>query len=149
MGGHAVNRRRLPALWILSAVPLVASLWALWPAWQAWQAHPPTLQTLAQQRQALQFQLQEAEALRQKPIPSSVEAQNLIQSISKKHLGSTPLVLPGQGLQIQINGVSADRLALGWQEIRSLTSASVVRADLTAQADLWSGTLVFKLAQKP
>jgi type II secretory pathway component PulM len=97
----------------------------------------------------MQLQQQEVEALRKKPIPSPLEAQSLIHALSKQHFGSTPIGLPGQGLQVQLNGVNAERLALGWQEIRAQTSASVVRVDLTASGPLWSGTLVFKLAQKP
>lgn len=138
--------------WLLAALALLALLalpWALWPAWQLRQAHPGTLIKLTQQRQAMQLQQQEAQALLKKPVPNPVEAQTLIQSLSKQHFGSTPVSVPGQGLQIQLRQVDAAQLALGWQEIRLQTSASVVSADLTAQGKLWSGTLVFKLAQKP
>ncbi len=133
----------------LIALALAAASWALGPAWQQWRAHPQPLHKLAPQRQAMQLQQQEVEALRKKPIPSPFEAQTLIHALSKQHFGSTPIGLPGQGLQVQLNGVNAERLALGWQEIRAQTSARVVRVDLTASGPLWSGTLVFKLAQKP
>ncbi len=133
----------------VAVLALLAMLWGLWPAWQLWQAHPQTLQKLGQQRQVMQGLQQEVEVLLKKPVPAPAEAQTLIQSISKRHFGSTPIGVPGQGLQIQISGVSAQQLALGWQEIRSQTSASVVSADLTANGSQWTGTLVLKLAQKP
>lgn len=144
-----MNLQRSHLRWGVWALTLAALLWVLWPAWQRWQAHPQALRQLAQQRQSMLLGQQEVETLLKKPVPSPVEAQALIQAISKQHLGSTPIALPGQGLQIRFSQVGAQPLALAWQEIRTQTSASVTHADLTAQGALWSGTLVLQLAQKP
>lgn len=144
-----MNRPRSHLRWGLWALTLAIVLWALWPAWQRWLAHPQALNQLAQQRQAMQWGQQEVQSLLNKPVPSPLEAQTLIQAISKQHLGSVPIAVPGQGLQIRFSDVAAQPLALAWQEIRTQTSASVVSADLSANGALWSGTLVFKLAQKP
>jgi hypothetical protein len=133
----------------LLGLALLVLPWSLWPAWQAWLAHPEALQQLARQRQAMQLSQQEVQALRLRSVPGAVEAQALIQSLSKQHFGSAPVSVPGPGLQIQLNQVDATQLALGWQEIRAQTSASLVSADLSAKGNRWSGTLVFKLAQKP
>ena len=140
---------RLSWRWLVTLLVVLALPWALWPAWQMWLAQPGALLKLSQQRQIMQLLQQESQTLLNKPVPNPVEAQTLIQSLSKQHFGSTPVSVPGQGLQIQLRQVDAAQLALGWQDIRDQTSASVVSADLTAQGKLWSGTLVFKLAQKP
>jgi type II secretory pathway component PulM len=135
--------------WLLVTLAVLALPWTLWPAWQMWQAHPDGLQQLARQRQSMQWQQQEVQALLKKPVPTQAQAQALIQSLSQQHFGSTAMIVPGPGLQVQLRQVDAAQLALGWQDIRTQTSASVISADLTAQGSQWSGTLVFKLAQKP
>jgi type II secretory pathway component PulM len=140
---------RLSWRWLVVVLAVLTLPWALWPAWQMWQAHPGALLQLSQQRQSMQLLQQESQTLRNKSVPNPVEAQALIQSLSKQHFGHTAVSVPGQGLQIQLRQVDAAQLALGWQDIRDQTSASVVSADLTAQGKLWSGTLVFQLAQKP
>ena len=140
---------RLPWRWLLALLAVLAMPWALWPAWQMWLAHPDALLKLSQQKQTMQLLQQESQTLRNKPVPNPVEAQTLIQSLSKQHFGSTPVSVQGQALQIQLRQVDAAQLALGWQDIREQTSASVVSSDLTAQGKRWSGTLVFQLAQKP
>ncbi|MDI9331622.1 MAG: hypothetical protein QM527_10000 [Alphaproteobacteria bacterium] len=141
------TRRWLPGL--LGAVATLALLWGLWPAWLLWQDQDSRWQALTRQRMAMQAAQQEAQALQQKSVPSVSEAQAQIQSISRRHLGASATPLPDGGMQIQINGVAPQALALGWDEIRQLTSASVQRTDLAQNAQGWSGTLVFKLAQKP
>ena len=143
-----MNQRRWISL-ALAAVAALALLWGLWPAWTLWLNQDERWNELARQRQTMQAALQEAQTLQKKSMPSVAEAQTLIQSIGKQRLGATASTLPDSGIQLQLSAVSPQQLAQGWEEIRTQTSASLLRADLKQNAEGWSGTLVFKLAQKP
>ena len=89
---------------------------------------------------------------RRKPkptLPSPAEAQNRIQAIAQQQLKTVAQGSPGAGIRLTLNGVAPQQLAQAWADIRSQTSASVVQADLVQGPQGWSGTLVFKLAQRP
>lgn len=138
--------------WLIASLALVAAialLWGLWTAWGLWQTQEARWSELARQRQTMQAALQEAQALQKKSVPGLTEAQSLIQNISSQRLAAPAVALPDASMQIQLIGVSPRQLGQGWDEIRTQTSATLVRADLTQGPMGWSGTLVFKLAQKP
>jgi type II secretory pathway component PulM len=127
----------------------LALLWALWPAWTLWRSHEEQLQQLSRLRQHMQLAQQEAQALQKKTLPGTMEAQSQIQSITKQRFGATAVSMADSSYQVRLNGVQAQVLAQGWSEIRSQTSAQVTQADLRWGPQGWSGTMTFKLAQKP
>ena len=133
----------------LLGIALLALGWQVGPAWQLWRNHTTQWDDLTRLRLGMLAAQKEARDLLQKPIPGQAEAVAQIQAISRQRFGAVPVNLPGTTLQIQIRSLSADQLAQGWNEIRTLTSASVTQADLTMGPQGWTGSLVFKLAQKP
>ena len=133
----------------LALVILLALLWLIGPAWQLWRTHESQWNLLSQVRLRMLQSQQEVQALRQKSVPTAAEATAQIQAIGRQRFGATAVILPGASLQMTLRSVAPEQLASGWNEIRSQTSASLVQADLTEQGQGWSGTLVFKLAQKP
>ncbi|MEY2661390.1 MAG: hypothetical protein RLZZ123_2562 [Pseudomonadota bacterium] len=143
-----MNRTRI----LYASLALIASLallWGLWPAWTLWLDRHDRWAELVQQQQRMQTALQEAQTLQKKSLPSLAESQSLIQTISRQRFGVPPINLPGGSVQIPINAVSPQQLAQGWDDIRTQTSARVVRAELDQTPQGWSGTLIFKLPQKP
>ena len=133
----------------LAGVILLALLWLIGPAWALWSSHETQWQRLSQLRLSMLQSQQEVQALRQKSVPTAAEATAQIQALSRQHFGTTAVILPGATLQMTLRLVSPEQLATGWNEIRTQTSASLVQADLANPGPGWSGTLVFKLAQKP
>ncbi|MEY2622274.1 MAG: hypothetical protein RIT26_2094 [Pseudomonadota bacterium] len=133
----------------LGLIAGIALLWGLWPAWTLWQHRHERWAELVQQQQRMQAAMQEAQTLQKKSLPSLQESQSLIQAISRQRFGVPPIVLPAGNFQIPLNAVSPQQLAQGWEDIRSQTSATVVRAELEQTPQGWSGSLVFKLPQKP
>jgi general secretion pathway protein M len=134
---------------VLAVLALLALGWQIGPAWQLWRNHTSLWDDLTKQRMGMLTAQKEALDLLQKPIPGPAEAVAQIQAISRQRFGAVPVNLPGATLQIQIRSLAADQLARGWNEIRTQTSASVIQADLTMGPQGWTGSLVFKLAQKP
>lgn len=138
--------------WVWRALVLVAVLalmWGISPAWTLWRTHEVQFEQLAHQRIAMQALQKEAQILQKKAVLPLAEALSQIKSIGAKWPGATTQALNGTTVQIQIKSVPADQLALAWNDIRKMTSASVVKADLEANGFNWSGTLVFQLAQQP
>lgn len=138
--------------WILRALALLALwalLWGISPAWTLWRTHTLQFDQLARQRMAMQNAQQEAQALHKQTVPPATDALTQIKTISSRLLGAVPQTLADQTVQVQIKAVPADRLALAWSDIRKQTLASVIKADLQANEQGWSGTLLFKLAQQP
>ena len=133
----------------LGAAVLLELFASLGPAAALWLTHESERQALSRQRLSLLQAQQEARALQQKTIPSPAEALRLIQAIGRQRFNAVPVSLPNGTVQFQLRGLPAEQLALGWQEIRANTSASVTQADLTAEGQVWSGTLVFTLASRP
>jgi hypothetical protein len=143
---------KLNRTWVLRALALLGLLalwWGISPAWTLWRTHAMQFDQLARQRIAMQSDQQEAQALQKKTVLPQADALSQIKATSGRLLGAVPQTLAGNTVQIQIKAVSADQLALAWGDIRKLTSAMVVKADLNANGQGWSGTLVFKLAQQP
>jgi hypothetical protein len=128
---------------------LLALIASLWPAGALWLTHEAQREVLSRQRLSLLQAQQEARALQQKTIPSPAEALRLIQAIGRQRFNAVPVSLPNGAVQLQLRALPAEQLALGWNEIRANTSASLTRADLTAEGHAWSGTLVFTLASRP
>jgi hypothetical protein len=128
---------------------VLALMGLLWPAGQLWLTHEAQRDRLAQQRLRLLQAQQEVRALEQKSIPEPTQAARQLQAISQQRFSAAAVSLSNETWQVSLRSVSAEQLALGWDEIRTQTSASLIQADLTAQAQGWSGTLVFKLARKP
>ncbi len=135
--------------WALGLLGVLLLWTGLEPAWHLWRTHEAQLNELAQQRQAMQRAQEELQALQQKTLPSTAEAQNRIQAIAQQQLKTVAQGSPGAGIRLTLNGVAPQQLAQAWADIRSQTSASVVQADLVQGPQGWSGTLVFKLAQRP
>jgi hypothetical protein len=133
----------------LACLALLALCWGIGPAWTLWRTHAVQFDQLARQRITMQSEQLEAQTLQKKSVMPQTDALTNIKAISSRLLGATPQTLAGNTVQIQIKAVSADRLAQAWGDIRHLTSAMVVKADLNANEQGWSGTLVFKLAQQP
>mgnify|MGYP003350358714 FL=1 len=133
----------------LGAAVLLALIASLWPAGALWLTHEAQREALSSQRLSLLQAQQEARALQQKTIPSPAEALRLIQAIGRQRFNAVPVSLPNGAVQLQLRALPAEQLALGWNEIRANTSASLTRADLTAEGQVWSGTLVFTLASRP
>ena len=133
----------------LGAAVLLALIASLGPAAALWLTHESERDALSRQRLSLLQAQQEARALQQKTIPSPSEALRLIQAIGRQRFNAVPVSLPNGTVQFQLRALPAEQLALGWQEIRANTSASVTQADLTAEGQVWSGTLVLTLASRP
>ena len=142
-----LSRQKLMTLSGLCGILVL--LWGLVPAWQLWRSYGSLMDQLSRQRLEMLQQQQEAQSLKQKPLALPPELTQQIGAISKQRFGAVPTALPGAALQIQLNAVRPEQLALGWQEIRSQQLASLTQADLTQGPQGWSGTLVFKLPQKP
>jgi hypothetical protein len=145
-----MNRTR----WLRWALGLLATglcLWGVIPAWHLWQSHETQLQTLAQQRQAMQATRQEVLALQGKAPMAAATAQSRIAAIAQQHLGTQAKLNPGSGPGLNLTLKDADPGALtrAWTEIRQQTSASVIRTDLTLGPQGWTGTLVLQLAKQP
>ena len=134
---------------VVALLAVLALLWGLGPAWMLWQQQDTRWAELARQRQVMQAALTEAQALQKKSVPSAAEAQMQIKSIATQRWGATAITMPDAGMQIQISDVAPQALGQGWDDIRSQTSALLLRAELKQSTTGWSGTLVFKLAQKP
>ena len=138
--------------WVWRALVLVvvlALMWGISPAWTLWRTHEAQFEQLAHQRIAMQGLQKEAQTLQKKVVLPLAESLSQIKSIGAKLPGATTQTLAGNTVQIQIKSVPADQLALAWHDIRKMTSASVVKADLEANGSNWSGTLVFQLALHP
>ena len=134
---------------VVALLAVLALLWGLGPAWMLWQQQDTRWAELARQRQVMQAALTEAQALQKKSVPSAAEAQMQIKSIATQRWGATAITMPDASMQIQISDVAPQALGQGWDDIRSQTSALLLRAELKQSATGWSGTMVFKLAQKP
>ena len=143
---------KLNRTWVVRALALLglwALLWGISPAWTMWRNHVQQFEQLARQRMAMQSHQQEAQALQKKTVLPPADALSQIKAISTRLLAAVPQTLAGNTVQIQIKAVSADQLARAWSDIRKLTSAMVVKADLHDTEQGWSGTLVFKLSEAP
>jgi nitrogen fixation-related uncharacterized protein len=135
--------------WATALLALCALWWGISPAWNVWRLHSQQFDQLERQRIAMQTDREEALALQKKTVLPPADALSHIKAISTRMLGATPQTLTGNLVQVQIKAVSADQLAQAWTDIRKLTSAMVVKAELNANGQAWTGTLVFKLAEAP
>ena len=133
----------------LGFTALLLLMAGLTPAWHLWQTHEAQWLELAQQRQAMLADQEAMQAMQNKALPSPVEAQALISTISQQRLSAAVRPMTGLNVSVTLNDVGAQQLAQAWSDIRKQTSASVTQADLVLGPQGWSGTLTFKLAQRP
>lgn len=147
--GLAARDQRLAklALAILGAFLLWAL--ALQPAWRTLRDAPAQLDALDSQLQEMQALAAEARELRAAPALSTAQSSAALQAASDRLGNKARLSLQGERAVLTLNGASSGQLREWLAEARAGARARPLEAQLSRNAQGFSGNIVLSLGAAP
>jgi len=143
--GFSARDRRM--VWLAVVILGAFALWALaiQPAWRTLRAAPTQLDALDAQLQEMRLLATEAQALREAPALSADQSALALKAASERLGNRARLSLQGQRAVLTLSGVSSMQLRAWLTEARAGARARPVEAQLTRNAQGFSGSVVLSI----
>lgn len=143
--GFSARDRRMA--WLAIVILGVFALWtlAIQPAWRTVREAPAQLDALDAQLQEMRVLATEAQALREAPALSADQSAVALKAASERLGNKARLSLQGPRAVLTLSGVSSTQLREWLTEARAGARARPVEAQLTRNAQGFSGSVVLSI----
>jgi general secretion pathway protein M len=145
----SLRDRRLAALMVLVVAAFVLWALAIQPAWKTLREAPARIAALETQTQTMRALAAEAAELRTAPSLSTDAATLALKAASERLGANGRLSLQGDRAVLTLTGASSEQLRDWLAEARSGARARPVEAQLSRNAQGYSGSIVLSLGAAP